>query len=581
MENSNNADQLHTESDPQAAAEPNAAASESRPLNAGSESEAEKVLRHSEEKYRALFEAIDDGFCIVQVLFEDHTPVDYRFLEVNPAFEQQTGLHNAVGQRMRELEPRHEEHWFETYGRVALTGEPQRFVSHAAHLGDRWYDVFASRFGLPQERKVAIVFKDITARKEAQQALVESKTLLAQEVAALQRLHQMTTRVMAAPDMQHALGEILDASMTLLEADFGNIQLLDSENQTLSIVAHSGFQQPFLDAFAAVDSHDESGCGRALRSGERVMIEDVEEDAAYAPYLAHARQAGYRAVQSTPLISHKGEVLGVLSNHFRRPTTLSGRARRLLDLMARQAADLIEHLHAEQMLQRRVRQQTARLRHLASRLTLAEQQERDRIAHILHDDLQQRLYAVQLQLTLLRAAFDDGDAEVFDAQFEEMQDDLEAAIDVTRRLNVDLSPAILRDEGLTDAIGWLATVMKEQYQLEVTIEAAHSFPVSDEGLRVLLFQAVRELLFNVVKHAGVRQAHVRLQAHNGDVRIIVHDEGRGFEGETALAGAKRSSGLATISHRLNLVGGSLQIDSTPGNGARITLLAPRKRHHSY
>src|SRR2546426_4685837 len=93
----------------------------------------------SDAHYRALFDAIDQGFCIIEVLFDEHgTPVDYRFLETNAAFEAQTGMRAATGRRMRELAPSHEEHWFRIYGEVALTGEPHRFQQEAAALG-RWY----------------------------------------------------------------------------------------------------------------------------------------------------------------------------------------------------------------------------------------------------------------------------------------------------------------------------------------------------------------------------------------------------------------------------------------------------------
>lgn len=132
---------------------------------------AEEEFRKSEEKYRTLFDSIDVGVCTIEVLFDGNDkPVDYRFLEVNSSFEKQTGIHNAVGRRMREVAPLHEEHWFETYGKVALTGEPTRFENQAAQL-HRWYDVYAFRVGQPLERHVAIHFKDITERKRAEGAI--------------------------------------------------------------------------------------------------------------------------------------------------------------------------------------------------------------------------------------------------------------------------------------------------------------------------------------------------------------------------------------------------------------------------
>jgi PAS domain S-box-containing protein len=132
---------------------------------------AEQELRKSEEQYRTLFDSIDVGVCTIEVLFDGNDkPVDYRFLEVNPSFEKQTGIQNARGRRMREIAPLHEEHWFEIYGKIALTGEPARFENQAAQL-HRWYDVYAFRVGEPQERRVAIHFKNITERKRAEEAL--------------------------------------------------------------------------------------------------------------------------------------------------------------------------------------------------------------------------------------------------------------------------------------------------------------------------------------------------------------------------------------------------------------------------
>ncbi|HYG66908.1 MAG TPA: PAS domain-containing sensor histidine kinase, partial [Anaeromyxobacteraceae bacterium] len=131
-------------------------------------------LARREARYFALFDAIDEGYCVVEVLFDEaDRAIDYRFVEVNRAFERQTGLGLAAGKRMRELAPAHEEHWYRTYGEVARTGKPTRFVNRAAALG-RWYDVYAFRIGDPALRQVAILFTDITARHEAEAALREA-----------------------------------------------------------------------------------------------------------------------------------------------------------------------------------------------------------------------------------------------------------------------------------------------------------------------------------------------------------------------------------------------------------------------
>ncbi len=125
-----------------------------------------------EENHRILFDSIDEGFCIIEMIFDENKkPVDYRFLAINASFERQTGMHNAVGKRMREFAPNHEEHWFETYGKIALTGESIRFENRAEEL-HRWYDVYAFRFGEAKNMQVGILFNDVSQRKQAEEQLV-------------------------------------------------------------------------------------------------------------------------------------------------------------------------------------------------------------------------------------------------------------------------------------------------------------------------------------------------------------------------------------------------------------------------
>ncbi len=159
----------------------------------------EQALRESEERYRVLYQSIDAGFCIVEVRCDDQNPIDYRFLEVNPAFERQTGLKNVTGRWMRDLVPEHEQYWFETYKRIAVGDGGLRFDYPAQALGDRWFDVHAYRVGTPSEHQVAILFTDISERKRTEAKLRELNETLEERVA--QRTLERDRIWQASPDM--------------------------------------------------------------------------------------------------------------------------------------------------------------------------------------------------------------------------------------------------------------------------------------------------------------------------------------------------------------------------------------------
>jgi PAS domain S-box-containing protein len=142
---------------------------------------AQAAMRESQEKYRTLFSTMEEGFCILQMIFdEEQKPIDYRYIEINPAFEQQTGMKDAIGRTIRELVPDIEPFWFDIYGKVALTGEPTRFVDYAKSMG-RWFDVCAFRIDEAEKGHVAVLFNDITKLKEAQFAEMRQHILQGQE----------------------------------------------------------------------------------------------------------------------------------------------------------------------------------------------------------------------------------------------------------------------------------------------------------------------------------------------------------------------------------------------------------------
>ncbi len=133
--------------------------------------QAQQARQQSEEQFKLLFDSIDEGFCLIEVLFDKQgQAVDYLILEANPALVRQSGLTHAIGKTMRTLAPDHEQFWYDIYGQVAKTGEPIRFEHEAAAL-DRFYDVYAFRIGLPGQNRVAVLFNDIKERKRREQNL--------------------------------------------------------------------------------------------------------------------------------------------------------------------------------------------------------------------------------------------------------------------------------------------------------------------------------------------------------------------------------------------------------------------------
>lgn len=262
---------------------------------------------------------------------------------------------------------------------------------------------------------------------------------------------------------------------------------------------------------------------------------------------------------------------------------------RVMQLNARQLDDhqmillAIEDLTDQRNLQNhtaeleaRVEMRTRQLRKLASTLTMAEQGERRRISQILHDDLQQLLYGIGVKMTFIRGHAEASRNQQLLEDIGEVEKWLSQGVEITRNLTVDLSPPILKDEGLTDALQWLRSRMEDLYGLDVIIEADHAFWTPEEDMRVLLFQIVRELLFNIVKHAGASQATIKLKDEGHHIKIVVIDNGKGFDVEatTAQAAPDEHFGLFSVRERLGLFGGTMQIDSTPGEGTRVTISVP-------
>ena len=228
-------------------------------------------------------------------------------------------------------------------------------------------------------------------------------------------------------------------------------------------------------------------------------------------------------------------------------------------------------------LERRVAERTAlaegraeQLRQLAAELTLAEHRERRRMAMILHDGLQQTLVAAKFNLLLIRRSSDPRQGA------EEVTKLIEEAIETSRSLTSELSPPMLYHGGLLPSLKWLTKWFADRHGLAVELTARDDMEPVPEEVVVLLFQSIRELLFNVVKHADVKTAQVEVTQRDCHIYVSISDKGVGFNpsGLRAEGGSSGGFGLFSISERLSFLGGRMEIDSAPGKGSRFDLAIP-------
>ena len=373
-------------------------------------------------------------------------------------------------------------------------------------------------------------------------------------------------------------------------ADWCTVDLLEPDGSLrLAAIAHKDPEKVRwglkLRQERPIDPEADEGVARVVRSGEPIFLPDIPDDllrqAARSPEeLALLRSIGYSSIIIAPLMVH-GSAIGALtlvmtesSRHFSDEDLafaceLAQRAAAALD-----NARLYTRLeHLSQALERRGAERTREVTELAGELSLVEARERQRIAKMLHDDLQQELYAAQFALRSLRMRF----AEVpgLLAELDTLNEQLKIALRSARNATVDLSPP--GREHFPEALRWLVAYFAERHGLTVELTGAAEAEIEDGARRSLAVNLLRELLFNVVKHAGVAQATVTLAEREGELAVTVSDEGRGFDPADLARSRGTGFGLSGVHRRLQLVGGRLELTPAPGAGTRVTFVLPRRQ----
>jgi PAS domain S-box-containing protein len=296
----------------------------------------EEALRATVEKYETLFNSIDEGFCVIEVLFDASGQAkDYRFLEINPAFEKQTGLRKAKGKLIRDLAPAHEEYWFESYGRIALTGKPER-LEHEARALDRYFEVYAFPIGEPQAHKVAVLFRDITNRKKADQALEQSNEKF-------RILSDANALLLASEDPEAIVSEIATNMMKHLDCEAFFNFILDEPTGRLRLNAYSGISAEVGRDIAWLDM-GQAICGCVARDGKRIVLENIQENGDERAALV--RSFGIQAYASYPLYTDS-KTIGTISFGTRSRTRFTSDELGLIKTVADQVSVAMQRKRSE------------------------------------------------------------------------------------------------------------------------------------------------------------------------------------------------------------------------------------------
>jgi signal transduction histidine kinase len=353
--------------------------------------------------------------------------------------------------------------------------------------------------------------------------------------------------------------------------------------KTVRPVAAVGFEDGYLERARITWADGARGrgpTGCCIRTGEPRVCHDFMVDPTLSPWRKEAAKRGYQSSVALPLRSG-GQVLGALTIYAGEAGAFdAGQVGLLTELADDIAVGILalraqtERDHARQEAERRAVQ----LRALTIELGDVEQRERQRLAKVLHDHLQQLLVGAKFGLASVEGS---RTARTRQQVVRSVNGALDKAIRTSRELTAELSPPALHEEGLAAGISWLGRRMAKAHGVKIVVKGDANVEPTANQVRFLLFDAVRELLFNAVKHSGVDHVQVEVR-RTGDnqIQVSVADDGVGFDPARPGAAESRGFGLFSIRERLRCLGGSMEVRSKPGRGSRFTLTSPARIEES-
>ena len=558
--------------------------------NVTSEQTATIQLQASEQKYRSLFNSLQDAFCIIEMIFnEKGEPIDWIYVETNPAFLQHATV-DMKGKRISEFVPKVEAQWLEQYGGVLKTGVPVQLEHFAKGLGDQWFQNSAFRHGPQENNRVAVLFRNITKQKAAEEKIKKSEKQLAYDLEDAKKLQIFSSQIIHEENIDLLYEQLVDAAIALMQSDMACIQLYHPEKKQLELLTYKGFHPESAANWEWVSTESKSVCSAALNHGERFIVSDLEKDELMAKKegLKYYQLSGIRAAQSTPLISRNGDMVGMISTHWRKPHQPSERKLQLFDVLARQAADLIERKKIEaKLMEAKV---------FAENAVKFKQQFLSNMSHEIRTPLNSILGFANV---LLKTKLDAKQKEFLQAIKTSgnalnllINDILDLAkVDAGRMTFVKQPFEILKS---TESILYTFDLKIKEKNLELIKDYDSKIPLMLLGDAIRLNQIILNLISNAVKFTqkGKIILSVKLlqeDEENITIKFTVTDTGIGIaankinsifnlfeqaELSTSNAYGGTGLGLAIVKQLIEEQGGSISLKSKLGKGSAFSFIMP-------
>jgi PAS domain S-box-containing protein len=547
----------------------------------------EEALRDSEQKYRLLFENMTAGFALHEILCDEQDrPVDYRYLEINPAFERLTNMSagTLLGKTIKEAVPGTEPYWIEIFGKVALTGEPIAYENYFRE-SDRYYDTWVF---CPRPRQFAVIFTDSTARKRAEEALRQS-------AARLVTLHEIDQAILSAQSITAIAEAALRHFQQIVPGRRSQVFLFEGENAVViasyqdSLAAPTGKRVP----------RNSFGSTEMLQQGQVYIVTDLLQLTAPSPIEQDLIQSGARSSVAVPLVGLSASI-GLLSldspelDAF--PSELIEIAQEVADQLAiaMQNAQLQQQTrHHAADLERRVAERTRELAEANERLTELDHLKSKFVSDVSHE-LRTPIANLKLYIDLLERGRPDKQAQyvtVLQQQIRRVTNLVDDILDLSRLESRKQQGIALRPVRLNEIVEQVVTAHQpraEAVALTLAFVPGQDLPPV-HGDANQLAQVITNLVANALNYTSAGIVQVETMARDTQVGLIVTDTGRGIAAEdlphiferfyrgrqthhTDVPGT--GLGLAIVHEIVELHQGHIEVTSQIGQGTTFRIWLP-------